>query len=515
MTATDLDRLRESASRFFMAWLWLHLPVILATGWLMGRSPWPTLAMAAVLALAATVSWRVAPAGAATRYLVAVAQVGMVSLLVFIGAGKWQIDFHMYYFAAFAMLAAYCDWRTILVGAAATAVHHLVLNFVYPWAVFPDGADFLRVLFHAGIVVIETGVLIWLTQRLVSLFESSAAALHEANEAKAREATLAEERVAAQARELEQAREVTAERAAQAEREQALKAEQERIAIDARRQGLQELARSFEARVKSVVEQVARLASEMEQAARTMAATAKRTQGESAEMSAHSDQAAAHVKTATDAAQELARAIEDIRRQVVQSTGITQTALEKAGRTDQTVHGLAEAAQRIGEVVGLINDIASQTNLLALNATIEAARAGEAGKGFAVVASEVKTLANQTAKATEDISAQIAAIQQTSEASVVAIRDIGETIREVDRIARSIASSVEAQGTTTQAIAGNVSQAAAGTNHVSSTSATVAAAASEGGRTADQVLDLAGALKRQSEALQGEVDQLLDNIRAA
>jgi len=189
--------------------------------------------------------------------------------------------------------------------------------------------------------------------------------------------------------------------------------------------------------------------------------------------------------------------------------------VNEAGRTNERVHALAEAAQKIGDVVKLINDIASQTNLLALNATIEAARAGEAGKGFAVVASEVKSLATQTAKATEDIASQVAAIQGATGGAVVAIRGIGTTIGEVKAIATTIASAVEEQGAATQEIARNVQQAASGTAEVSNNIGGVTQAANDTGAAAGQVLSASQDLARQGEVLRGEVSQFLANIRAA
>jgi methyl-accepting chemotaxis protein len=200
---------------------------------------------------------------------------------------------------------------------------------------------------------------------------------------------------------------------------------------------------------------------------------------------------------------------------VAESASIAGQAVDEAGRTNATVQSLAEAAQKIGQVVELINDIASQTNLLALNATIEAARAGEAGKGFAVVASEVKNLANQTAKATEEIAAQINEMQTTTNGAVGAIQGISGTIGRISEIATSIASAVEEQGAATQEIARNVQQAAAGTQDVSANIGGVTQAAGETGAGASQVLSAADELSRQSAQLQTEIDQFLGNGKAA
>jgi methyl-accepting chemotaxis protein len=215
------------------------------------------------------------------------------------------------------------------------------------------------------------------------------------------------------------------------------------------------------------------------------------------------------------AAEELSVSVLEIGRQVEQSSNIADHAVVEADRTNTTVEGLSRTAQRIGEVVQLIETIAGQTNLLALNATIEAARAGDAGKGFAVVASEVKSLASQTAKATEEIRAQISEIQGATGQTVEAIRSIGTTIRQMSEIATTIASAVEEQGAATREIASNVHQAAQGTGDIASNIEGVSHAAGETGAAASQVLSSAGELARQSETLRRDVDDFLANVRAA
>jgi methyl-accepting chemotaxis protein len=262
-------------------------------------------------------------------------------------------------------------------------------------------------------------------------------------------------------------------------------------------------------RVKDVVGIVASAASEMEASAQSMSATAEETNRQSTAVAAASEQAATNVQTVASAAEELSASIREIQQQMATSARIAQQAVEQVDRTDVTVTGLVQAADKIGEVVNLISDIASQTNLLALNATIEAARAGEAGKGFAVVASEVKNLANQTAKATEEIGQQIAAMQTATGDSVQAIRGIGETIKQISEVTTAVASAVEEQGAATQEISRNVQQASAGTQEVSSNITGVSQAATQTGTAAGQVLNAARELAQQGQQLNTEIEAFL------
>ena len=265
-------------------------------------------------------------------------------------------------------------------------------------------------------------------------------------------------------------------------------------------------------KVQEVVGVVAAAATEMESTAGAMSQTAERTSQQATSVAAASEQTTANVQTVATAAEELSASIREISRQVSDAASVAGSAVEEAQRTNDTVQGLAVASQKIGKVVEMIRNIAGQTNLLALNATIEAARAGEAGKGFAVVASEVKALANQTAKATEEISQEIAAMQAATKDAVHAIEGIGGTIGKVNEIATAIASAVEEQGAATQEIARNVQQAAAGTQEVSATIADVTRAASETGGSAGQMLNAAGELSRQAALLKGEVEGFLKNL---
>jgi methyl-accepting chemotaxis protein len=297
-----------------------------------------------------------------------------------------------------------------------------------------------------------------------------------------------------------------------------LRAEQEQMKARAeteKRAVMNRMADDFEASVNGIVRGVSAAATELQSTAQSMSATAEETTRQATTVAAASEQASTNVQTVAAAAEELAASVVEVSRQVAESARIAGKAVEDARRTNVEVEALAQTAQKIGDVVKLINDIAGQTNLLALNATIEAARAGEAGKGFAVVASEVKSLATQTAKATEDIAAQVKAIQGATGGAVGAIRAIGETIGQISQIATGIASAVEQQGAATKEIARNIQQAAAGTNEVSSNIVGVSKAAEEAGAAAGQVLSSSGQLSHESESLRAKVDGFISTIRAA
>ncbi len=284
-------------------------------------------------------------------------------------------------------------------------------------------------------------------------------------------------------------------------------------AVEEAQKSLFEQTGKFEDIISVIVKSISSASTNMQSTAASMSSTAEETSRQSGVVSDAAEKASMNVGSVASAAEELLGSVSEISRQVDHSSTIARNAVEKSVEADKQVQGLVDAAQRIDEVVNLINDIATQTNLLALNATIEAARAGEAGKGFAVVASEVKNLAGETAKATDEIGAQISAVQGSTKDAVAAIQGIGNTIQQNNEIASEIAAAMEEQGVVTKDIVANMQQAATGTSDVSAGINEVTQAAAQTGSAADEVMGVADELAQQSENLRREVDSFIAGVR--
>ena len=302
---------------------------------------------------------------------------------------------------------------------------------------------------------------------------------------------------------------------AKAERDAAAHEAQNKASSEARRIELIRFADEFETAVGAIVSNVSASAVQLESAAGTLTRTAETTQSLSSQVAGASEEASSNMQSVASATEELSASVDEIGKRVRESNRIAEAAVKQAEQTDGRIGKLSRAAQQIGDVVKLITAIAEQTNLLALNATIEAARAGESGRGFAVVAAEVKSLASQTAKATDEISSHISGMQDATQESVAAIKEIGGTIGQISDIASSISAAVEQQGTATQEIARSVQNVAQGTNEAAANIMQVNRGATETGSASEEVLNSAKTLSSESTRLRAELDRFMANIRAA
>jgi methyl-accepting chemotaxis protein len=482
----SLERLRRIASRALTGLLWLHVLLNPAIAAVTGGDWITILLISGLLAATATGCLALNAPAKTTHATIAVALVGTVSmLLVAMARTPWQVDIHMYYFAGLALLATLCDWRAVLAATAATAVHHLVLNFLFPALIYPGGPDIVRVAMHAAILLVEAGALVWLTMQINTLFAKSTASVAEAQAALLRADLLTAASV----------------------KEQATR--------DRRQAAMDTHTQEFGASVSGVMAILGEAASKMHLAADEMSEAAIRTRDSTSNAVEGANASARDLNSVAVAAEQMAASINEISRQVAHVTTAVQKAVERASETDTKVASLATAADRIGDVVRLISDIAGQTNLLALNATIEAARAGEAGKGFAVVASEVKALAAQTARATGQIGTQIVAIREATSEAVGAVRDVGDAIGQVEAVATAIAAAVEQQAAATQEISSSVQSVTMATTTAAQAMEEVLTIAEQTDTASRSVLIAAEAVGNTADTLRVEVSDFLSAMKRA
>ncbi|HEY5797909.1 MAG TPA: methyl-accepting chemotaxis protein [Bosea sp. (in: a-proteobacteria)] len=481
-----LDVVRQRVACVLLGLAFLHVPIIGLAFWLRGENGLLPVAMAFVFAAGALLLYATRGAATLTQLFMAVTLIGQVSILVFSLAGHpWQPDMHMYYFAILAMLAGFCDWRPIVMGAALTAVHHLVLQYALPSAVFYQGGSLLRVLLHAVIVIMETSFLATIAVIMERMFLMNADSLALARE------TAERERVAAES--------------------------EKRLAdqLSRRAQVLREIVSHFHGKMEQEMAVLDRSADVMQGEAVALIGTSDQARRQTVLVSDATSETMSGIDHLSAASDELAVSIGEIGRNVAHSAEGSTTAAELARKASGEVEILARNSEKVGAVVDLIRGIAAQTSLLALNATIEAARAGEMGRGFAVVASEVKTLSAQTAKATDEVSAQIGAMQEASQRSLKAIRDIVTAIGDVERVADAISVSVQQQGQATSEIAHQVRMSFEGARRSADIVGSFEAMTEGAHDAARQVQDSADQLAAQARSIREEVADFCERVAAA
>jgi methyl-accepting chemotaxis protein len=475
-----LHAMRIQFARLLIPLAWVNTAAIFASVlFVTQQSPLFLVGASATLAAALTLSWFRFGTSQLTRDLSAVAIMAQVAFLVMAYSGHaFQIDMHMYFFASLAILAAWCDWRPIIIAAAITAVHHLALNFLLPWAVFPEGMSIARVLLHAIVLIAQTAALVFLTHALAKALASSSMAMEQVQAAGVKAEDLS--------------REVEAK--AQAERQHR-----------ERSSGVVEALSERAATIVKALEETAHGVSGSAQLVQNATKEGKRRTSTIAE---NADLAAEQIGTVASASLQLDQSIAEISSRLDGSRSRSADGAQDAEAAMVTVRSLVERADAIHRVIELISDIAEQTNLLALNATIEAARAGEAGRGFAVVAAEVKSLAEQTGKATEEISDQIAGIQEASTGAAEGLSGIHTVIGELNETLSDLAAVVTQQSSATSDIATSMDGASTNAQGVCQDLQGVV-------DVVDQIENEMAGMEAGSSDLLNQARSLLDEIEAA
>ncbi len=482
----NLDRLRAGFAPAMIGVIAFSAALVVLAALLLMDGGWVLAVASLAVAGGSAAMWRADPTGASTRIVTSAALAAQVAMLVYAFAGHaFQIDMHMYFFAALAISAGWVDEKAVLANAATVALHHIVLNFLLPFAVFPETAsDLPRLAIHAVILVAQAIALCWLALRLQQAFDVADKA-----RAKAEEASRAASELAAS---------------------QSRRAEDE----SGRRGDIQRAVAGFRNEVASLIDALRDQARQMAKNTNSLNALSASAAQDAAQAAENASDSSGSIGAVAAATEQLSQSVSEIHGQIGGMKAIIDKVHEAAGAAQSNVGDLMEEANRISDVVTIIQDIAGQTNLLALNATIEAARAGDMGKGFAVVAGEVKVLADQTAKATSDISSRIAAISASTRSTVGAMEDIARNIDDAAQYAGAIVSSIDQQRVATSEIASNVSQVAGSTRKA----AEMSRRSSETARSTDQsstsAVQAANSVESAADGLAKTIESFLRGLAA-
>lgn len=483
-----VEALRRRFGLALLGWVWANTALLAwAAAQFATVKSTPIVALSAVMSTATTFAWRSFGSSWLTRQISSATVTAQVMLLVYLFARHpYQVEIHLYFFAALAVLSAWLDWRIFATCTVAIALHHGLLSQIYSDAVFPGGSDPQRVLVHAVILVLQAIALAWLVERL-----RIAMAQAEADEALAREA--------------QHAAEDAREDLAVATRE----AEQLRSAI------LRNVAQEFETQVAAIASDVSMSVAALRGSARQMSASAKFLSQHCEVATRSSEDASSNVVAVTSATSQIAGTIVHIERRIAEAARIVASTTEKVENVLRKVDRLTMNAQDVGTIATMISTIAERTNLLALNATIEAARAGEYGRGFRVVAQEVKALSNQTAGCAGEILGRIDLIRRSGAEASDAIDTMNLTISALSGISHEVAQVMAEQSAATAGIAGNVHRAAEQTVKASDTMQFVNRIADETGQVAHAIASSADDLSGRADELDAAVSRFLTQVRAA
>ena len=482
MSNANLINKYQKITSYYIA---AHIFIYGIAAYFLGAPLFLPMFMQAILAVTAYLGSHVFYKTCLGKDLSAMSLVLTPAVLVYILTGhEWQIDAHMYFFATLAMVTAFQDGRATLFAAGAVAVHHLSLNFVLPVALFPDDANLWRVIFHAVIVVIETGVLVLFIRALNNMYSA-------VNADKAR-AELA-------LKDAEEARLSVAQSQDKAEKQR------------------QEHAHSIASKLDETADQIiavfVREADSLQNVSEQIAHLVESTSNATKDVASQSDEAKEHVGTVVSAAHQLSASIRTISENVRDTIETTKHCTQTANLSMDTLNSLQQAVGEIDGVIQAITDVAEQTNLLALNATIEAARAGEAGKGFAVVANEVKALANQTHKMTDEITNRVGLVKTNAQETVSRVEDIIRQINDVNVKTTSVAQAIEEQSSATYEIENRINLVSSSTDKITGKISDIQNVSNESNQGKDALMLTARTIKDKSSELQSEVNNVIKTIR--
>jgi len=512
----NLDNVRGRVVRLLLLFLWAHVPAALVHGWWAGSENLVAITgLIAIMAITATLAVRYTSPPRVGRIILALAMTLTAGALVALYEGHaWQKNAHLYFATIIALTSSTFCWRTLTTASVTTAVYFLIVNAVAPQYLYGTKASLLEVGFEFLAFFVLTAGLLWVSQNVQALFSQVQSqhklALDESE--KAHEASAAAEISAKQAK---AAAEVAINAQNEADDLRAAQLEQEATAAAQKRTMLDELAKSFEGSVQSIVNEVAVMAGEMKTTASDLQSHARAGRDSAERIAAATEGTSQNVDSVSGATAELSGSTSEIAQQIDQTNTLTNEAVVKASAVKDHIEDLSERAEEIESVVALITEIADQTNLLALNATIEAARAGEVGKGFAVVAAEVKSLAAQSAQAAEGIHDRIGAVQEATEVAVAAMNLINDMISRINLGATAIAAAVEEQDAATRDIAGSVQEVSNGTRAAADDARAVEDKARESENATLSVLAATQQLESLAAALGEETNGFLQKVRAS